>query len=1221
MKLLGICRFELRYQARRLATWIPFVLLVIVSFLFVRQDVLADATFTDFYANSPYVIASVTVFCCLFWLMTAAGITGEMAARDVETGMHPLTYTAPVRKIEHLGGRFLAAFLLHALVLLAVPLGVTLAVFEPGVDPAMIGPFRPAAYLTAYGFFALPSAFIGTAVQFAWATLGRRSMASYVGSVLLLFVAYGGIIAILYFLERPDLAAMLDVFGHIYITSDVTMGWTPLEKATRLVRLEGPLLRSRLLWTGVAAATLAFTYARFRAEHITVRPLWSRVARPFGRRGADVREAHAPTPAAGGIATSPISVPAVRQTFGFTTRVRQMLAIARTSFRTLARSRGGLVILAPIAVVTFMVLPDFMENMGTPLLPRTEYVLTFLTAPLTRPMSQWVIIPVLTILWAGELVWREREAGLGEITDAAPVPEWVPFLGKFLGLAGILAVWMLVLMTVGILVQLGLGYRQFEVGLYLKVLFGLQLPEYLLFALLALTLQGLINQKYLGHVAALIAFALILFAPRLGLRHHLLVYGSSPGWTYSDLRGFGPSLGPWAWFKAYWAAWAVLLAVVARLLWMRGLETRPRARLRLARGRFTRPTMRAAALAAGLVLGLGGFIFYNTNVLNPYRTSADLMERQAEYERRYGKYENIPQPRLAGVGLRVELHPGRRAADIRGTYTLVNRTAAPIDAIHLSTAPGIDTDGLALDRPARRVVADTALWYYVFALEQPLRPGESVRVRFRVRVRPRGFRNGGVDLIGVTEKSTYFRSQDWLPSVGYLAGRELFKPGDRRAYGLPARPMIPTLADAEGDRDVTGEAGTDGPERIAFEAVVGTDAGQTAVAPGMLRRAWTEGGRRWFHYATDAPIGSEYAIFSAAYAVHEETWTPPAGTGQPVIIQVYHHPEHAASVGRMLRGVRASLAYYTRAYGPYPHGRLLRLVENPGTGIGAHAEPGTIDFTEGFSRYRPDPDGRGLDMPFGVVSHEMAHEWGVPYVFAEGAPLLSESFAWYAAMGALEETYGREHLRRLLRFFRQPAPIPPIRQSQPLLRALDPYAAYRKGPFALYAMSEHMGRDRVDLAFRRLMEKHRSSGATSLDLYRELRAVTPDSLRPLLHDLFAANTFWRLQTERTTAHQIAGGAWQVTLRVKARKVTVDPAGVETEVPMDEWIPIGVFAPTETQGADFGQALYLRPHRIRSGEQTITVTVPKKPSDAGIDPYVVLIDLERFDNVEKVEIGR
>jgi hypothetical protein len=35
---------------------------------------------------------------------------------------------------------------------------------------------------------------------------------------------------------------------------------------------------------------------------------------------------------------------------------------------------------------------------------------------------------------------------------------------------------------------------------------------------------------------------------------------------------------------------------------------------------------------------------------------------------------------------------------------------------------------------------------------------------------------------------------------------------------------------------------------------------------------------------------------------------------------------------------------------------------------------------------------------------------------------------------------------------------------------------------------------------------------------------------------------------------------------------------------------------------------------------ITVTVPRKPADAGIDPYQLLIDLERFDDVEEVKIG-
>ncbi len=139
---------------------------------------------------------------------------------------------------------------------------------------------------------------------------------------------------------------------------------------------------------------------------------------------------------------------------------------------------------------------------------------------------------------------------------------------------------------------------------------------------------------------------------------------------------------------------------------------------------------------------------------------------------------------------------------------------------------------------------------------------------------------------------------------------------------------------------------------------------------------------------------------------------------------------------------------------------------------------------------------------------------------------------------------------------------------------------------------------------------------TALDLFRELQAVTPDSLQSLLHDLFEANTFWELKMERATAEQTDAGTWQVTLDVLARKVVVDSAGVETPVPMDDWVEIGVFAPEE--GEELGEPLYMQMHRIRSGEQTITVTVPRKPARAGIDPYH-LLDWERADNTEEVKI--
>src|SRR4029079_7583767 len=128
--------------------------------------------------------------------------------------------------------------------------------------------------------------------------------------------------------------------------------------------------------------------------------------------------------------------------------------------------------------------------------------------------------------------------------------------------------------------------------------------------------------------------------------------------------------------------------------------------------------------------------------------------------------------------------------------------------------------------------------------------------------------------------------------------------------------------------------------------------------------------------------------------------------------------------------------------------------------------------------------------------------------FAEGGGVISESLAWYSAMQLVKHVKGREALRRFWSIMREPNPWPPIRPGLPLLRAMDPWANYRKGPYALYALSEYVGEPRVNQALRTVVEKKVSSLSAQLDMYKELQAVTPDSLKPLLHDLFELNAFW-----------------------------------------------------------------------------------------------------------------
>ena len=114
------------------------------------------------------------------------------------------------------------------------------------------------------------------------------------------------------------------------------------------------------------------------------------------------------------------------------------------------------------------------------------------------------------------------------------------------------------------------------------------------------------------------------------------------------------------------------------------------------------------------------------------------------------------------------------------------------------------------------------------------------------------------------------------------------------------------------------------------------------------------------------------------------------------------------------------------------------------------------------------------------------------------------------------------------------------------------------------------------------------------------------------------NTFWTFDTRQATARRTAAGTWEVTLEVEAHKVVADSAGRETELPVTDRVEIGIFAPAGP-GEVLGRPLYVRKHRVRSGRQTITVTVPGRPDRGGIDPYN-LLDWEEGDNIEPIEVA-
>ncbi|MDP9177340.1 MAG: ABC transporter permease [Gemmatimonadota bacterium] len=1188
MKTLELLRFEIGYQSRRWWTWAYVVATLVSSFEMAVQGYSESAQAGGYWFNAPLGIASMTLIGSAMGLLVAAAFSGDAGARDPETRMAPLVYTSPVQERSYLGGRFAAAFLLNALVLVTVQVALLAAVLVTDLPPEMLGPIRIATYLSSYALLALPNAFLATALLFSLSVLTRRAVASYLGAVVLFFTSIFVWIVVAEKLGQWELAKIIDPLG-VTVIREVAQTTTAAQKNAFSIWSNSSLLLNRAVWLSVAAVIVAFTHLRFRFETAGARTWW--------RRASD---SSANVEVEGGRSV-PITVPKVERSSPTSVRLSQFAAITMQSFREVAISWGGLVLVV-LTLILVVLGPRAMAHLGVPVIPTTEQMISWVGHP---GEILWLIVPILTTFYAGELVWRDRETRLSEIADAAPVPEWVQVLGKFSGLALLLVVYQAMLMIACILIQVQMGYYDIELGLYARTVLGLTVIEHLLFAALAFALHVVINQKYAGYLVVIGVYALISVAPSLGIAHHLLVYGSSPEWTYSDMRGFGPSLIPWMWFKSYWGAWAVLFCVVATLFWVRGREPGFKARLTLVRERLTLRTLGIAAAMCALIVGTGGFIFYNTNVLNSHGSADERLAVWARYEKTYGKFAAMVQPELSAISLRADIVPEDRKATVHTRYTLVNRSSSPIRTIHFLPDDEVETSVPVFDRPARTVVDDRELHYRIHELATPLVPGDSFHVSFDVRFRPRGFANDGIDP-SVVANGTYFEGNDWLPVIGYERAREPSGRVDRQTYGLPPRREVPSLDD-------TAARSATSAKRIAFDAVIATGEDQTAVAPGELRRAWVENGRRYFHYVADAPIRNDFAIYSARYSVRRETWND-------VAIEVIHHPGHTTNVDRMIRSARASLDFFTKNFGPYPY-RVLRLVEQPGQSMTLHASPINISYQEAFAGLNPEADSRKFDLAFAVVAHEIGHQWWgnqLSPADIEGGPILSESLAWYSAMCIVAASLGEDHLQRLLDMMHEGSWTISSRASVPLMRVYSRFAAYRKGPFAMYALREYVGERPVNDALRRLFDQYKTGEPplpTTRELYAELKAVTPDSLQSLLADLFERNTYWELETKRVSAEPAGQGKWRVGLDVNARKVVVDTRGAETEVPMNDLVEIGV----NGAGGDAtrGAPLYRAMHRIKAGAQRISVLVAAQPVRAGIDPRNLLIDADPTDNQKEV----
>jgi ABC-2 type transport system permease protein len=1190
---LHIAWFEIRYWLRSWMLWIFTLIVATLMFGAASTDhVQIGGAIGNTFRNAPYVIERYYGLSGLLALLMVTAFVNSAAARDFSHNTYQIIFTTPLRRRDFLLGRFFGATLVSAIPMLGVSIGFLLAKYMPWVDSDRWERVIWSAHLKGILVFALPNAFFMAAILFTIAVLARNEIVSFVGALLLL-TGYGVSAALLSDIERENVAALLDPFG-IRTFELATKYWTVAEKNTISAGLIGMMFWNRLLWIGVGALFLIFAYYRFS----------------FSERRQKVRKAGADEGAAATSVVVPSAVlPIVT---GKASAWEMYLSSVKIHLEGIFKGTVFIVILIAglLNSVTSVAL-NAREGYGNSTLPVTYWVLEMINGTL------YLFVLILITFYAGVLIWKDRDAHMDEITDSLPVPEWISFSARFTALAAMVMLVQFLALVSGIIIQTSYGYHRYQLGLYLNQLLVRDLSFFSFLGVFAFFIHVLSPNKYVGYFVYVVFFLANLFIwTPINISTHLLQFGTAPDVTYSDMFGDAPYITSWRWFTLYWILFCGLLAISTVMFWPRGKQARWTERWRIARLRFISPWPVLALACLMLFAATGGWIFYNTKVLNKLIGPKDQLAIQADYEKNYKQFDRMPLPRIRSDKYWVDIFPETRNVTMRVQEELYNPYPQPLSEIHYTVDRNYDSD---IQIPGATLVKDdTRLGYRIYRFAPPLQPGEARTAVFTVKSKNRGFEDTPSN-VEITQNGTFFNNSV-APVVGYVTERELTDPNDRRKYHLGEQELMRPL-----ERNCTDDCRDsyirDHSDWADEETVISTSPDQIAIAPGSLVREWQENGRRYFQYKLDHPSLRFYSFMSARYEVQREEWNG-------IKLEVYYDKDHPWNVPRMMKSLKKSLEYYTQNFGPY-YQKEARIIEFPRVAQFAQSFAGTMPYSEsiGFIANLNHPD--DIDMVYYVVAHEVGHQWWAHQVVGadmQGATLLSESLAQYSALMVMEKEYGRDTMRKFLKYEMDNYLRSRGRErhkEEPLLtvESEQGYVHYRKASVVLYYLKEMIGEEAVNRALRKVIKQYAYNAPpypTSYALVDALREETPPHLQYLIKDLFEDITLFSNRTLDATAVKRSDGKYDVTINVETHKYKADAKGNETEVPMDDWIDIGAFA-KPGKGLKYGQTLYRDRVHIANNKSTYTFVTAEMPDLAGVDPFLLLIDRIPDDNTKKVTL--
>ncbi|SEB46535.1 Peptidase family M1 [Tenacibaculum sp. MAR_2009_124] len=1080
-----IFKFELNYRIRRPETYLFFIFLLLFSIVgdvFIFQGI--EMGLMKW--NAPLVIAKTMGAITGIFMIMVSMIMGVPVLRDYQYQTEALMFVNPISKRDYLLGRFLGSFSILVFIFSGLLIGMMIGSQMPWHTKETMVAFNALTYIQSFVVVVLPSLFFGACTFFVTGMLSKKLLVVYTQGIVL-FVVF----LLTKSITNAYWQGIFDPFSLTTLTQ-FTKHWSINELNTTGITFSGILLHNKLFWMILGWIVLLLGYRKFSFSMLA-KKVKGKSKRAETTINREFKNQIAPN---------------FHINHSLKSKWYQLFELSKFYTLSLLKEASfwGIIICGIIIIVINSV--NLGTVYGVDSYPATHFIISEL-----QEMSMYFFLIIL-LFYSGEIIWKERSINQYGLNDATPISSLINLTSKFIAMNTIYIVLIVSLILTGILFQIASGYYQFKIGVYFSGFFIEILPFLTLYTFAAFFFHSISKNKFIGIFLTLFFFIVIGGLEALGFNHSLYKFGGNPLGIYSEMNGYGHFLKPYLWIKTYWLVFGVILLIISALIIQRGQERSFWKRITTIKRRITKPITYLGFTSIGIFIFLGSYVFYNTNILNPNWVNSQELNFRADYETTLKPLEYFPQPKIVDVKLDIELYPKKRSYEIKGSYILENTTDKPIREIHIQKliASHVDLKEVTFEGGATLNSKYQEFDYSIYTLSKLLLPKKTIKVNFKQVYQPLGFKDNNSSTQFVNN-GTFFNN-GILPSLGYNRDYEINNSDERSKLKLPIRYYKAKIDNSEELMNARSGGDSDG---IHLEVVIGTHQDQTAVTAGKLIDKWTKNNRNYFHYKTDQRIINFYSIVSAKYEVMKEQWIGTNTALKPVDLEIYYHAAHTYNLDRMMKGMKASLSYFSTHFSPYQY-EQLRIMEFPRYKEFAQSFPNTIPFSEALGFVLDIDDETDVDMAFYITAHEIAHQWFGMQIQAanvQGKNFVLETLAQYGAIMVLKEFYSEEKVLQFLALQKEDydkKSKKAVSESSLSMVENQDFVYYNKGAIAMYKLQKMIGEKQVNLALQRFINDwHSYKGvikmqtekyATSKDLLGYFKGVTPQHLQYVIGDLF-----------------------------------------------------------------------------------------------------------------------